>query len=136
MKYLKAVSIVLLLVVGSGAMYGGTQLMIDPSGKAIEMPFHWIRNTPFRDYFLPGLILFISNGLLSMATAASALIGYRHYIGHIFVQGSVYVGWIIIQMMLLQVIFWLQLLIAGIGLLLMLFAGIQNIILEERSDHL
>lgn len=124
----------MLILVGSSAIYGGLLLMLDPSGGLMKLPFTWIRNTPFVDYFIPGLILFIVIGALSIITATAALINTKHHTKYIFLQGSIYVGWIIIQMISLQAIFWLQLVVVAIGLLLMFLAGIENIMFLSRAD--
>ena len=63
---LKTISSVLLLVNGIGALWGGASLLRDTSGKSMGWPLEMLGHTPFSNYFIPGLILFISNGLFSL----------------------------------------------------------------------
>jgi hypothetical protein len=40
--------------------------MLHPDGSSIEMSLDWLQHTPFQDYLIPGIILFIANGLFSI----------------------------------------------------------------------
>jgi hypothetical protein len=131
MKLLRISSMLLLLFVGVNAVIGGYLLMIDPSGGRLQLPSHWIINSPFEDYFIPGIILFVTNGLLSLAVAIATLFKSIHYPKLLIIQGSVIVGWIVIQMIMLHLIYWLQFIIVGIGLLI-IASGI-TIILEKNK---
>jgi hypothetical protein len=62
------VLMVLLLFLGITAIYGGYNLMVDPSGGQLQMPLGWIENTPFQNYLIPGLILFTVLGVLPLVT--------------------------------------------------------------------
>ena len=65
----------LFLFLSVGAIFGGTQLIIDPSGKMLQMPLFFIQtpNSSFSDYFYPGIILFVCNGLLPLFVIYSLL---------------------------------------------------------------
>jgi amino acid permease len=64
--FLKILTVLLLLFNGIGAIYGGGNLILHPDGSSIELSPDWLKHTPFRDYLIPGIILFIANGLLSV----------------------------------------------------------------------
>lgn len=49
---------------GIGAVFGGLSLCIDPSGTLIKMPIGLLEHTPFNDFLIPGIILFVVLGLL------------------------------------------------------------------------
>jgi len=56
------VTILILQVIG--ALYGGISLVIDPSGKLLQMPAgEWLKGTPFADFLIPGIILSILLGV-------------------------------------------------------------------------
>jgi hypothetical protein len=61
----------LLLLLGISAMYGGYNLMVDPSGGQLQMPSNWIESTPFKNYFIPGLILFTVLGISPLVTVVA-----------------------------------------------------------------
>jgi len=124
LKTVRTLSILLLLFNGIGACYGGWHLITDPTGGTLQMPLYWIQNSPFKDYFIPGIILFLFNGLLSLIISALTIMKWRYYTKHIFMQGCVLTGWIVIQITMLQMVYFLHFIMGGTGLLLMFFGWI------------
>jgi hypothetical protein len=61
----------LLVLLGISAVFGGIVLMLDPRimGASEEL----LVGTPFSGFFLPGLILFVFNGLFPILTAFGLL---------------------------------------------------------------
>jgi len=57
------VLLTLLLLLSVGALFGGGALVADPSGQLLEMPVELLAGSPFRDYLLPGLVLFLLFGV-------------------------------------------------------------------------
>ena len=60
---------IVLLFTGVGALAGGTPLMLDPSGKTMGFSLEWLHGSPFANYLIPGILLFIVIGLGSLAAA-------------------------------------------------------------------
>ena len=60
---------VLLTVIGVGGVVCGWMLMREPSGESIGLSLELIQDSPFKDYFIPGLVLFAINGLGSLLGA-------------------------------------------------------------------
>jgi magnesium-transporting ATPase (P-type) len=59
------IHIFLLAFLGISAIGGGGTLIISPSGKLLGgMPLSLLKNSPFKDFFYPGLILFLVLGIL------------------------------------------------------------------------
>jgi len=56
--------IFLLLFNAIGAYYGSYMLITDPTGENIKMPLQYLEGSFFNDYFIPGIILLVVNGLL------------------------------------------------------------------------
>ena len=56
----------LLLLLGVMALVSGSLLIISPDGKLIQFPAHWLDQTPFRDYLVPGLLLTVFMGILPL----------------------------------------------------------------------
>jgi hypothetical protein len=56
----------LILVQGLGSLYGGLNLIMDPSGKKMNIPLFFLTDTPFRSYLIPGIILFVLLGLFPL----------------------------------------------------------------------
>jgi len=48
---------VLQAFIGVTAVMGGFGLVLDPSGTNSNVSLEWLSNSPFADYFIPGLVL-------------------------------------------------------------------------------
>lgn len=123
MKLLRILSIVLLVILSVSAIAGGLILIIDPTGDGMQLPIEHIQHSPFKDYFFPGIILFSTNGVSALIVLIVVIIKSKYYPWFIIYQGSILVGWIAIQMMMLQVIYFLQFILGTIGII-MITAGI------------
>lgn len=109
---------VLLFFNGVGALFGGWNLMIHPDGSSLQLSMDWLQHTPFPDYLIPGMILFIVNGLFSIFVFIAILLKLRNYYRLIMVQGAILVGWIVIQVALIRTIDFLHILFGSIGIVL------------------
>ena len=49
--------------IGLTAIAGGFGLVSDPSGAKMDIPLSWLSNSPFTNYFIPGLVLLIIIGV-------------------------------------------------------------------------
>jgi hypothetical protein len=52
----------LVIFQGLSGLIGGVGLVIDPTGKSLQIPIEWLDNSFFDDYLTPGLILLIVLG--------------------------------------------------------------------------
>ncbi len=57
------------VLLGFGAVFSGAFLMISPDGKLMQMPLSLIEGSPFKGFFIPGLILFLFVGVFSSCVA-------------------------------------------------------------------
>ena len=112
---MRNITIGLLLFVSLAALYGGAMLMQVPTGDALDMKVEWLRFSPFKNYFLPGLLLFIFNGVLSMAVLI--MIVMRHPLAHpmVFAQGAILIIWILMRLLLVQQSSFLLIIFGAIG---------------------
>ena len=62
----KNVLIALLAFLGVGAIFGGAVLIISPSGKLIGLPVVILNLSPFYNFLIPGIILFLVLGIFPM----------------------------------------------------------------------
>ncbi len=53
----------LLAFQGLSGTLGGILLVLDPTGRLIDLPISFLEGSPFHDYFIPGLILLILLGI-------------------------------------------------------------------------
>lgn len=122
-RFLSVISSLLLIFNGAGALYGGWNLMTYPDGSSIHLSLHWLEHTPFTDYLIPGIILFITNGLFSFFAFIALLLKAKKYDRLVMAQGAILTGWIIIQMILIQTIHSLHIIVGSVGIGLII-AGI------------
>lgn len=62
-KYLFVSQGVLQILVGTGATVSGMMLIMRPSEKLLQAPLEMLRGSPFSDFFIPGIILFLVIGI-------------------------------------------------------------------------
>ncbi len=116
----KTIPIILAVIqtfIAVGAMPGGLSLIIDPSGKGFGMTVEILEGTPFDDFFIPGLFLFIFLGLghvfgaimSFMRTKITGVVGLT--------LGIILVAWICIQVISIGLVEFLQTLFLLIGLI-------------------
>lgn len=102
---LRACAALLLAFNAVGAFYGSIQMLRDPSGALLQMPLSFLERSPFQDYFIPGIILFVVNGVCS--TVALVALWRKHILANrlVMAQGVLLGGWILVQMLLLQMFY-------------------------------
>jgi hypothetical protein len=97
------------------AMAGGILLMVAPDGSMLQLPGDFMHSTLFADYFWPGAILF---GVLGLGHFVGFVLTVRH--SPITAHAALMLGagtliWIGVQVLMTE-LFWLQGLIAALGL--------------------
>lgn len=116
-------------IVGVGALFGGTGAILFPQGP-MGMPADVLKNSPFDNFLIPGLILFIVVGLGSLFSAWMLYrkANYTGYISSVFSWALVI--WIIVQCIMLQSVVFLHVLFFVIGLVEAAVAA--AIVFEQR----
>lgn len=85
-----------------GAIPAGLLMITSPSGALVHMPVSMLDRSPFPDFFWPGVILTIANGVVPLAVVWAALRRFAWApLGHIAV-GVVLVGWILVEVAMLR----------------------------------
>ncbi len=118
MRTVRGIAIALLGFLGVGAVAGALPLIVDPSGKLMRMPMSLLEHSPFHSFLIPGIILLLSSGLLSLAIMAMAIRRSSHYGWWVTLQGCVLTGWITVEVIMMRTAVWPHYLYWGIGLLL------------------
>jgi predicted tellurium resistance membrane protein TerC len=80
--------------------------------------------SPFTNFLIPGIILLTANGVLSLVVVFFTIRQLSEYYKLIILQGCILLGWISIQMVMLQTVNSLQI-IYGIAGMLMIAAGLR-----------
>ena len=61
--------IALHILLGLGALFGGGTMIISPDGSMLKMPLDMLQHSPFNNFLIPGLILFVGLGVFPLITA-------------------------------------------------------------------
>ncbi len=138
MKIKKTRNILLILLgfLALGALGGGVVLIISPTGELIGIPLTELKNSPFNNFLIPGIILFSVLGFIPLMLIFALLkkpeYGLAEQINlfkdmHWSWTFSIYIAfmlicWIQIQMMFLQSVHWLHTFYMFYAVVIILFA--------------
>jgi len=125
--FLIVLTSMLLLFNGIGAIYGGGNLILHPDGSSIQLSPDWLKHTSFQNYLIPGIILFITNGLFSLFVFIALLFKFRNYSWLVMAQGAILAGWILIQIILLQTIYFLHIILGFLGVALFILGWMLRV---------
>ena len=116
MKKVYKILFVLHLFVGIGAMAGGLAAITNPY-EPLGMTVDLLKNSPFSNYIIPGIILFTIIGLGNIFSAFIFRLNLKlqGYISSVF--SFALVIWIIVQCIMLNSIVFLHVLFFSIGLI-------------------
>jgi len=96
------VIVALEVLLAVGALAGGAMLFFSPDGSAFGMPLSLLEHSGFATFRIPGLILFVVNGLLPLVSAFATLRRLPWAAHSVVAVGVLLVGWITVQVVLLQ----------------------------------
>lgn len=133
MSWIRNMVVILELFVGFGALYGGSELLIDPKGNRLGFRIEWLIHSPFSTYFIPGLVLFVGIGMGSLCLV---ILAFRKNSLVPFLSlglGMMVLGWILFQLAWFSSRSLLQLLIAALGLILVILSSFW--IFLEKTKH-
>ena len=116
------VLVILIALLGLGALGGGGAMILDPSGDMIQMPNSMLEHTPFSDFLIPGIILALVFGVIPLLLIRPLIKkSYSRILEGLNVLTDMHwswtfviylslglVIWIQVQMQMIQEIFWLH----------------------------
>ena len=85
------------------ALSGGYVLCNDPSGKAMLLSLDWLEPTPFKNYFIPGVILFCVLGVYPLLVIYGLLAhanGYGVWIATVLL-GVATLVWLLVEVLMI-----------------------------------
>ena len=91
---LKVLSIIILVFLAIGAIFGGYALISDPSGANFEWTSELLDNTPFNNFLIPGIILAVVNGLFPFFIVYLLLKSSKCISFYMIFQGLMLIGWL------------------------------------------
>ena len=133
--------ILLQVLLGLGALAGGGAFLLAPDGHLIQMPLSNLKDTPFSDFLIPGVLLFTFVGIYPVAVAyglwrrpgwrwpdiLNPFKGNHWSWAGSLAAGMIVIIWITVQMLLLRSVAFLHVLYFGWGVLLLLITLLPNV---------
>ena len=108
-KPTRNILVILLGLLGIGAMFGGVVLIISPSGKLFGMPLSMLENSPFNSFLIPGIILFTVLGLAPIGLAIALIKRPNYKFAGLFnFYGDMYWAWTYSICIAFALIIWIQ----------------------------
>ncbi len=103
------------LFIGAGAIFGGLAGMLNPVDP-LGIPNNLLDDSPFSNFFIPSLILFLVIGLGHIFSAITAKMNSKHqgYITSIFSWALMI--WIVVQCLIINSVDFLHVVYFGLGL--------------------
>jgi len=114
-------TIALHLFNGISALFGGGALLLAPDGSYLKMPTEMLKFSPFSNYTIPGLILFVVLGIGSLITSLVVIRRVRGYPFLTIFMGFAFAIWISVQILMLRQVHFLHILYGTIGIILIIF---------------
>jgi len=119
-KLSKRTFIALQVFNGLSALAGGFGLMGDPSGKSLQMDASMLSGSPFENFLIPGIVLFVVNGIGNTTGAILSLTRYKYAARVAALFGLILMIWIISQVAWMGYLSFLQPLYFTTGLIQLL----------------
>lgn len=132
-KIIRIFSISLLALLGISGLAGGWELISDPSGKSLGWRTTMLRYSLFKNYLVPGIVLFSLIGGLSIIIAVIVIRKPKIYPLLLTGQGILLVLWIIIQVIFIGQVMLLHLFCTITGF--MMIASGYFLMKEEYDNH-
>jgi hypothetical protein len=126
MRAVRVIAMSALLFLGLSGIVGGIPMLMHPTGEPWQMPQKLLQHSPFHSYLVPGIILFLANGLLSFWVFWLTVRKHPGYGWWVIVQGCVLLGWLIVEMVMLRLVAWPHYFYGAVALVLMV-AGIASV---------
>ncbi len=130
--------IILVIFQGVSGVFGGAGLIIDPSGKSLQIPLEWLNGSPFDNYFIPGIVLFFVLGITPLIISFGLIKRkYWSWYGSLF-WGFALIIWILVEIIVigfqadppLQLIYG----IVGVAILMLTFTrSVKNYFLSANN---
>jgi hypothetical protein len=126
MKAARQLSVTILALLCASALYGSYQMIIDPTGNSLGLPFYLLDGTILSSYAVIGWILLFTVGIFSPVIILFILLRINIYSFLIMLQGVILCIFIFVQMFLLWASFWIQFVFLAAGIALIVLGALQN----------
>lgn len=120
LRALKYFSIALLFIIAINALVAGGLMIVDPSGSTLGLSPQYLETSPFETFLVPGIILFMVNGVMNVIAGIVTIKEKIYYPYLIMFQGMLLSGWIVVQVRMVHDLNSLHIIMFLIGVFLFL----------------
>ncbi|MBC1421274.1 hypothetical protein [Listeria seeligeri] len=122
MNWTRISSIIIVGFTAIGAIYGGLSFVFMPSGDLLSLSTGLLEGSPFVDYLIPGIFLFVFVGLFHLAALIYLLKKLPRTKEVMFAAALVLAVWMIVQLFIIGYVFILQIIFLVIAFIEMFLA--------------
>lgn len=113
---------ILISFVAFTSLISGLILISYPDGSVLQMSVDLLNTSPFKNFLIPGIVLTVFVGGTNLLAAFFNMKRSANRYNWALAGGVMACGWVLVQMLLINTFFWLQLVYLGIGILMTLIA--------------
>ncbi len=115
-KYISSILGIVQLLVALLAIPSGTLMLLKPDGSGLGLSLDILQDSPFTNFIIPGLFLFIVNGLAQALAFFSSFKRLSFYRTLGFILGILLIIWIMVQIFYIGLTHFLQVIFFFIGI--------------------
>ena len=119
-RVLKIITLVLLCFNGISAIIGGGFLIADPLGTKMGLTVNLLRHSAFHNFLVPGILLMLFNGVLSLVALVFTVFNYSKAHWLIIGQGAISFAWIIAELLIIKDLSPMHLIFGAIAVVLLI----------------
>ena len=119
---MKTLLFILLCFVAITSLVSGFLIITHPDGSVMQMSVDLLKTSPFKNFLVPGIVLTVFVGGTNLLAAFFNMQRSANRYNWALAGGVMISGWTVVQMILINTIFWLQFVYLGIGIVIMLIA--------------
>jgi p-aminobenzoyl-glutamate transporter AbgT len=119
---MKTLLLALILFMAITASISGILLVINTDGTILKIPTSILDGSPFKNFLIPGIMFVLVVGGVNLIAAIKNIQHSSNRYNWAIAGGSMICGWIVLQLILIQITHWLQYIYLGIGLIIILLA--------------
>ncbi|MBL0181953.1 MAG: hypothetical protein IPP96_06510 [Chitinophagaceae bacterium] len=113
---------ILVCFVAITSLVSGILIITHPDGSVMQMSVDLLKTSPFKNFLVPGIVLTVLVGGTNLLAAFFNMKRSANRYNWALAGGVMISGWTVVQMILINTIFWLQFVYLGIGIVIMLIA--------------
>jgi hypothetical protein len=119
---MKTLLLIITCFIGITAIICGIMIIAEPNGSSLELSLVLLNHTPFNDFLIPGYVLLVVVGGSNAIAAFTLMVKQKNAFNVSITAGLFISGWIVVQVIITGLLFWLQFVFLGAGISILLIS--------------